>query len=253
MLYRILLKVWLLPPTVNLLAIFAGLLLLRRMRRLGIALIAIGAVSLWLLSTPYIANAMLLGLQQSWSATPETMPSIQPTAIVVLGSANRNYSPEYRGVQPDAAAVARLNYAAYLHERTGLPILLSGGVTYGGGGPHSEVMADYMRERLNIVPRWLDTRSRTTEENAQYSRELLAAEGIERVVLVTQSFHMRRAVKLYSAQGFEVVAAPTQLADPRLPASEWVFWVPQPEALALSRAVVHEYLGLAWYKLMAAG
>ena len=250
MLYRILLKVWLLPPTINLLAIVAGLLLLRRMRRLGIALIVLGAGSLWLLSTTWVANSLLLGLQQSWSATPEAMPSLEPSAIVVLGSANRNYSPEYREVQPDTAAVARLNYAAYLHDRTGLPVLLAGGVGYGGGGPHSEVMANYLHKRLHVEPRWLDTQSRTTEENARYSRELLAAEGIERVVLVTQSFHMRRAKLLFEAQGFEVLPAPTQLADPRLPAGEWVYWLPEAEALLLSRAVVHEYLGLAWYKLV---
>ncbi len=249
MLYRILLKVWLLPPTINLLAIFAGLLLLKRMRMLGITLIAAGSLSLWLLSTPFVANALLLGLQVSGSATPEKMPSLEPTAIVVLGSANRNYSPEYDGVQPDAAAVARLNYAAYLHERTGLPVLLAGGVAHGGGRPGANVMADYLRERLHIEPRWQDARSRTTEENARYTRDILAAEGIHRVVLVTQAFHMRRAEKLFVAQGFEVVPASTQLADPAMPAS-WTYWLPLPEALALSRAVVHEYLGLAWYKLV---
>ena len=63
MLYRLLLKFWLLPPTINILLVLVGLLLLSRRKVLGLLLIISSLSSLWLISTPYIANQMLFSLE----------------------------------------------------------------------------------------------------------------------------------------------------------------------------------------------
>ena len=59
MLYRTLLKFWLLPPMLNILLIMLGLLLLARYRRLGIACCTTGLLSLLLLSIPQFSNLLL--------------------------------------------------------------------------------------------------------------------------------------------------------------------------------------------------
>lgn len=49
----------------------------------------------------------------------------------------------------------------------------------------------------------VDRKARTTRENAQRAAELLLPEGRRRVWLVTQPFHLRRAVFLFRRAGFE--------------------------------------------------
>lgn len=256
MLYRLLLKFWFLPPTINILAIVAGLLMLRRHKKTGIMLCFTGLTSLWLLSTPYMANQLLLSIEQHKAISPVMLPLIAAgsaeqgdTAIVVLGSGHLTYMPEYGAPQPDPPAVARLHYAAYLHRHSGLPIMLTGGVGDREGELHAQILDDFLQNQLQIQAQWLETRSHTTQENAQFAADILLPLAINKVLLVTHSGHMRRSVQLFEQVGFDVMAAPTQLADPQMPTTQIQFWLPSTRALDLSRSVMHEYLGLVWYSL----
>ena len=247
------LKSLFLPPAINIaLALFALWLYCwgrgrRVVRSFSLSLLLLSLLSLWLLSTPWLANRLLLSLQPAAWLTPAEVTvsdSLAGGAIVVLGSGVRQYAPEYGRTQPDVDAMVRLHYAAQLQRQTGLPLLLSGGVGSVGGLPQARVMADFSEQQLSVAARWLESRSRSTAENARYSAELLRQQGIEQVVLVTQAYHMRRAEKHFRAAGLQVLAAPTQLADPHLPVAEWAQWLPKSSALGLSRAVIHEYLSL---------
>ena len=54
----------------------------------------------------------------------------------------------------------------------------------------------------------LEERSRSTEENAINSRAILDNRGWNRVLLVSDSYHMFRASVLFQVQGFEVSRSP---------------------------------------------
>lgn len=55
-------------------------------------------------------------------------------------------------------------------------------------------MADLLRDDFGVQVRWKEERSRTTWENAQMTADLLLPQGIKRVAVVTQAWHMPRAV-----------------------------------------------------------
>lgn len=55
----------------------------------------------------------------------------------------------------------------------------------------------------------LEDRSRNTSQNAEYSAEILAEQGIRRILLVTSAHHMPRAKRLFEAQGLKVVPVAT--------------------------------------------
>ena len=85
-------------------------------------------------------------------------------------------------------------------------MLVSGGLHYGQPPSEAQIMADSLAQDFNVNTRWLEGQSRTTWENAQYSAQMLQAEGIQRVVLVTDAWHMPRSRWSYEQFGFQVLA-----------------------------------------------
>lgn len=117
--------------------------------------------------------------------------------ILILGAGLRADN------QPHRALTRRAQHGAALYRAGLAPVVLcSGG--YGLNRTRSE--ADACRELLERegVPRsaiLLEERSRSTEENALYSRELIEANGWDRVLLVSDGYHLLRARWIFASQG----------------------------------------------------
>ena len=93
----------------------------------------------------------------------------------------------------------------------------------------------------------LETDSRNTHDNAVNSAQLLKAQGMEQILLVTSAYHMRRSLALFEAQGLDVVPAPTDyqrlVAPQLLPA-----WLPTVSNLYQSTDALHEIVGYWAYR-----
>jgi uncharacterized SAM-binding protein YcdF (DUF218 family) len=107
-------------------------------------------------------------------------------------------------------------------------------------------MRETLEEDFGVKPRWVETASRNTQENASASGPLLKAAGVSRIALVSHSTHLARAVPLFQQQGLTVFPAPTAFATAPRSLLEAVL----PENLVRSRAALHEYLGLVFYRLI---
>ncbi len=250
MLIRVLVTIWLVPPALNMLVIASGLLLSRWYPRIGIFTCLAGLVSLWAFSTPYISSLLHASIERHAALEIESLNKTGADAIIVLGASHFDMAKEYGVSAPTADGLVRLHYAASLHHQTGLPILLTGGPMNKRQEIHSEVLGKSLSSQFGIDAKWLERKSSTTWQNAIFSAEILHSVGITDVLLVTHSYHMRRAAELYKLAGFNVIAAPTQLSD-HYPWDDWRFWMPTIDALDLSNKVLHEYLGLAWYQLVS--
>ena len=244
-----LLKIWLIPPAINIVVIFTGLLLLRKFFKAGVTLIFLSVVSLYLLSTPSVSSHLGHSLESHAALQIEDLPAGENLYIVVAGASHYVNAEEFGGPVPNASGLVRLHYAADLHNRTDLPILITGGPIPGHNDSHAEVMADILERVYKIKAQRLETKSRTTLENAFFSAEMLAPEGVKKIILVTQSYHMKRAVLLFKHAGFEVIPAPTQLSD-RYDLSNWLFWMPDAGSLQESSRVIYEYIGTGWYRMI---
>jgi len=96
----------------------------------------------------------------------------------------------------------RLSYGAFVARHTGLPILVT-------GAPREAVtMQTSLVRDFGVPVRWVENQSRDTFENARYTAQMLKPEGIGRIILITSSTHLWRAVHEYEDAGFEVVPAP---------------------------------------------
>jgi uncharacterized SAM-binding protein YcdF (DUF218 family) len=234
------------PPGLCLLLLLAGLCLRRRWPRTGLGLLIAGVAALWLLSTPFVAGAMLRTLQTE-PALPPTGPLPAAQAIVVLSAEADGEAAEYGTSTPGAMTLQRVRYAAALHKRTGLPVLTSGGIPGPGVEPLASSMARTLEQELGTPVHWREDRSRDTWENAAFSAELLKRDGIGRVLLVTHAWHLPRAKRCFERQGLQVVPAPTAFRAPA-----WTHpgcLVPGPGGLRDSYLALHEWYGLLAYAL----
>lgn len=248
-----------LPPANLFLLVAIGLLLWRRWPRAGRAVAATGFALLAFLSTPAGASFFVAPLERM-TAPLHAPERAGAQAIVVLAAGRLRQAPEYGGRDiPDYIALARLRYAAHLQRLTGLPVLVSGGNGSSGTDPDADdrayTKADAMAVALSVdfgVPvRWIERRSRDTGENASYSAALLRADGIHRILLVTDAMHMPRARVAFERAGLAVVDAPTMFFGDQ--ARSLAAWVPSAEGMRRSWYAIYELLGIAWYRVREAG
>lgn len=234
----------LMPPGCVLVLAGLGLLALRRRRKLGVALLAVSWLALYVLSLPYVAQALVRSLEPAFV---EPVATGSGDAIVVLGGGMYYRAPEYAGadtVHPQV--LARLRYGARLHRKLHRPVLVTGGSPRGGIA-EAEVMKRVLEEEYNVPVRWAEHASTNTRENATFSYRLVRHAGVRTVYLVTHAWHMARAQASFEQAGFTVIPAPTlfKTGNPLT----IVDFLPDAGALENSSIYFHEAIGLAWYRL----
>ncbi|MDR9437822.1 MAG: YdcF family protein [Thiohalophilus sp.] len=244
-----LLKYLVLPPTGNTLLALLGLLLIfRKWTKTGAALILAAISSLVLLSMPVVSHQLTQPLEKYPPLSLET--AVQQQAIIVLGG-GRSYSGKEFG-WPDApseASISRLSYAAWLHRKTGLPLLLAGGTKHGEELSEALLMQRMLVESFGVKARWLEERSRNTNENAIFSADLLQKQNIDKVILVSHAWHLARAVPAFESEGLDTLPAPLQFSTP--PPSGLIGWIPRAYHLEKSTMALHEYMGRVVYSLLS--
>ncbi|OGB07068.1 MAG: hypothetical protein A3E25_17405 [Burkholderiales bacterium RIFCSPHIGHO2_12_FULL_69_20] len=243
----------LLPPVSLLLLALIGIVLLSRWRGLGRVLVLVAVLGLWAAGSPGVGHLLIEALTRPPPAlTPERIAGLvraPKTAILVLGGGRKLEAPEYRAVDLKPLTLERLRYGLWLARQTRLPVGFSGGLSYSSPAGHTEADAARLvaQRDFGMALRWLEARSRDTNENARYSVAMLRADGIEQVLLVTHGVHQRRALMAFdrairqSGATLRVIAAPMGLERPL----GWALgdWLPNAEGLAMTRYALHEWLG----------
>ena len=229
------------PSTLLLLCCVGGLLLRRRwLLRTGV----IGFVLVLLLPIDQLA---LLPLEDRFPRPAE--PPAHVDGMIVLGGALVPELSNARGIPslnataeritetvalarryPDARVVYTGAYGSLLHEHvseaeTAATLLVTLGVP---------------RERIVI-----ESKSRTTWENALDGKALVRPKPGETWLLVTSAEHMPRAVGAFRAAGWPVVAWPVAYKSGLDP----LLWLPSSlgQHLVVLDAATHEWLGLFVY------
>lgn len=213
--------------------------------RAPLAVMLLCAAAMWLLSCPAVAVYLATHLlPQVAATTPEALKNQHVQAIVVLGGGVEPHAPEYNSPNLKPDSMARLLYGRYLAQRTQLPLAYSGGVGWAGVGSQASE-AEVAQQALTRLGgpnlRWQEGQSRDTRENAQFSAQLLKADGVTRIALVTHAWHMPRSVRQFEAAGLVVMPAPMGFihSDER-PVLQWL---PSASGLRDSAWVLREWLG----------
>jgi uncharacterized SAM-binding protein YcdF (DUF218 family) len=162
-------------------------------------LVRVGLVSaaVWLGICLMLVAAIILSAQPSAPRDAD--------AIIVLGAGVRRDGTAGPTLTRRSQEGARLYAAGYA------PVIIcTGGVPYRAPRPEAEACADVLRAQgvpdSAIV---LETRSRSTEENAAYSRQIFDARGWQTALVVSDGYHLLRAGWIFQQQGISAQTIPT--------------------------------------------
>jgi uncharacterized SAM-binding protein YcdF (DUF218 family) len=245
----------LLPPGVTILLIFIAIYTWNNKKyseKKSPIVLWMAIFSLYFMSINYTANSLTSLLERPDLHPPLTIEKIKSAkaqAIIILGHGRYPKAPEY-GYEDtlNTGGLARARYGAKLHRETGLPILLAGGSPYGETTSEASIMKEVLEKEFNVPVRWLEEKSKNTFENALYSSQLLEKENIKRVLMVTHSRDIIRALRAFKKVGaLNITPAPTLFAR-----KSGKFTVksltPNPYALSRTAVALHEIAGMYWYR-----
>lgn len=141
-------------------------------------------------------------------------------AAIVLGAA-------VYGDVPSPVFAERIRHAADLEKAGTVRVLImTGGRAAGDKLAEAEAARNFaVAEGVPAAAILVEAQSRTTEENLANALPLLAANGISRVLIVSDPPHMRRALAIAERLGMDAHPAPT-------PTSRYTGWLRWAEFVA---------------------
>lgn len=199
------------------------------------------------LSLPLVAN-QLVRFQESRAPAMDACAASAPATIVVLsGGITRQPGDASDFAALGEYSLRRLLAAVALYQAQPAARLVISGGEGQYGIAESALMARLARQLgVPAAAITLEARSRSTWQNAQFTRELEPVVD-QRIWLVTSALHMPRALYAFREAGFDACAWP---ADSRFARANSVgYYLPSTGALDKSDAAIHEMLGEAAYRM----
>jgi uncharacterized SAM-binding protein YcdF (DUF218 family) len=239
------------PSNFVALLLLAGLVLLTTRWRTGaVRLMACGIVLLLVMGFSPLGNMLLLSLSERFPAWYESGRA--PDGVIVLGGAINPELSKARGAAEINASAERITAAAELARRfPNARIVLSGGNNSLINPVSTEAaVSKKLLEQLGVPSDRIveEDRSRTTWENAVFTRDLLQPKPGELWLLVTSAYHMPRAMGAFRAAGFDVVPYPVDWRT-RGTSDAFIPFETLGGGLSRTDTAVHEWVGLIAYWL----
>jgi len=200
------------------------------------------------------AVSLLLAAPLSMGFTPvQTLQAARGAwAVIVLDGATLRYGGDAGLLElPNESSALRALEAARVYRLLGAPlVMVSGGdpARERNWAPEASALRDAL-VKLGVPSQHivLDSDSQNTRAHATNLVRLLRARNISDFVLVTSPTHMRRSIAAFRAIGSDPIPSPS--ASPIEGKRGWEAFWPSAKALRHTEEAMHDYFGLAYYRL----
>jgi uncharacterized SAM-binding protein YcdF (DUF218 family) len=244
-------RLYLGSPLSLLLVVGAGLLLCVRPTsrpiRAGFLVMLVG---FWLMTTWLGATLLTAALVRGLSQLESRAQAGGADAVVLLGGGASTYTAGGRvvGILTPTSAM-RVLEAARVSELIGARLVVaSAGIPRPDlqVRPESEMLRDAL-VAVGVPPDKIvqESDSKTTREQAELLPAILRAHNVRQFVLVTSPTHMRRALALFQAAGFDPVPSVSLVRSEQLSPPSLV--IPSDDALRQSGQAIYEFAAWAYY------
>jgi len=228
----------------NLIIIFfvVGILLLitRKRKRPAMIMFALSAVIYFIFGTGIIALWLLGTLEHRYKplASIEGLREFK-TIVILAGHAEKRSGLPLSSEVNFASAYRLIEGLRIIHQLPDTKILISGRDEVPGIMKDLLVSMGLPSQRIII-----DNQSSNTHESAVNVRQILDQDDL---ILVTSAGHMPRAMETFRKAGMNPVPAPTNYMSVK--ERRFIHYLPSPNHLVYADLAVHEYLGMAWYRI----
>lgn len=196
-------------------------------------------------SVPIVSNSILRSVENQYPIlSAKNAPKAD--AILVLGGTAGSLD----GVRVEVEEVgSRLVPTARLYRAGKAPwVVVSSGSLYqqksGEWRTEGRDMVDFLIDQgVPAAAILLEERSRNTDENAFYSEAILREKKLHSILLVTNAFHMPRAVALARKHGIKNIFPFPTLPQAKAVSFGWTDFLPSLHGLDASTVSIKEYAG----------
>ncbi len=188
-----------------------------------------------------------------WSVSPQKIDSCYDVGIV-LGGRTITFDKKYQR-NTYRGNVDRLLQAVDLYEKGKIKkILITGGsanLIY-KNVKEADLMNSFLRNiKIPSSDILIDTLAENTHQNAVYSKKILDKyPNLKKILLITSSVHMRRAMGCFEKEGIRVTPYPTNLVNSDSPWNLEYLFIPQASNFLIWDGTIHEMVGFMVYKIM---
>lgn len=222
-----------------------------RLERLGCLLLAISTGMLLIASLPIVANALLYSLERQYGESTVADLAHVDAVVVLSGGYLRGKEPSQDRLAGDTYFRVLCGVDAF-KSSPGRWLIMSG---RSGGVRHTR-MVELMREVAvgHGVPQekiLLEPFSRNTLEHPRELRKLAQIDQTAAIAVVTDAWHMRRAMGEFKRYFQGVKPIPCGIHA--LPTVGLRDFLPHVGGLGRTTTMLHEYIGSVWYGLRHLG
>lgn len=190
------------------------------------------ALFLYVLSIEPFKDLLLNPLEKRFSIPDKKEVDV----IVILGGGSYN-SETFK-----EDTINRLIAGYFLFKEIRKPVIVSGGSSEDKKSDAS-FMADFLIkmgvENNKIIQ---ENKSKTTEENAKYVRNICKERKFKKIMLITSAYHMTRAVRFFKNDEIEIIPYPTDFKAQR---SYSIYsFLPKFSAFVGSTKAIREYIAI---------
>ena len=247
--FKKILTLLLMPMSLCLGVLGAGILLLWLRRRIGAAkiVLTLGVLVLAALSFSAVADQFIKPLELWYPPLLDTGSLKDVKWVVVLGGGHISSSTLPPNAQIGNFSLARLIEGIRIHrELPSSKLLLSGGAVF-DPVPEADTMTA-VAKMLGVSPDDMVLES-NSQDTGQQSKLVQGIVQNDRCVLVTSAIHMPRAMLVFEQKGLKPIPAPTDFGDWMRKENSPNQFFPRANELRKVEAAVHEYLGLLWARV----
>jgi uncharacterized SAM-binding protein YcdF (DUF218 family) len=244
----------LISPGIFIIALLLILFLSYRIKyhKLGKSLLIIVIIFTYLFSIEPIKDLFVQPLEKKYAPIKRTQLK-DADVYIVLGGGIYDNAPTSLGGDtgvPTTHALTRVIEGVKLYKNNPKKIIISGGIVYGGtkseGSVYKKIMVDLGVPSEDII---VEGRSKTTEENAKFSKEIMKKLEYKRAILITSATHMKRAVYIFEKNDVEVIPNPTGYISRYVEEYGIESYFPNSDNFMSIRAAIWEYIGLFFYSI----
>lgn len=176
--------------------------------------------------------------------------NIKAELIVILGGGLTKKNNFYNTPTIKRRVNERIRYGVFIHKKYNIPILVSGGDVFNIGYNEADIMKNIIENEYNEKVKFIENNSKTTDENARLTSNIIKQNNIKSILLISNSWHLKRATFLFKKYNpnIKINACSGYYYSNKSLSVNYKDFLPSMKSFYFHEVNLREWIALLWYK-----